>query len=142
MMDINLKVKVDINPQFTEALCFLAAALGYPSRTMAQELKEIAQEVKAKKEAEEAKELSKPHVKQWEWRELQKYCLDLTQKSSLTAKEVTELLKKFKDNNDNPVQSIEVLVKQKTPNEVNEFVKLIKERAGINDQRRVQRTME
>lgn len=134
MMDINLKVKVDINPQFTEALCFLAAALGYPSRTMAQELKEIAQEVKAKAETKEPpKPPAKLPPKKWEWRELQKYCLDLTQKSSLTAKEVTELLKKFKDNNDNPVQSVEVLVKQKTPNEVNEFVKLINERAGIND---------
>lgn len=121
---MELKIKIDVNPQFTEAICFLAAALGYPAQTIAQSLKETAQEVKAKREA-------KTPVKVWDGEELQKYCLSFVNDKKLTFEDVTSTLKKFKDKNGNGFQTVKELVEQKTPEEVNEFVKLINGKAGI-----------
>lgn len=142
-MEFHLKVdpivvKIDVNPQFTQTLAFLAAAFGYPAKTIANELKETAREIKAKKEAEKQKEEPKPKepVKVWKADELQKYCLELaTQKNLITINDVTNTLKRFKDNNGNNFQTIKELVDQKTPEEVNEFVRLINELAQVDIQK-------
>lgn len=138
-MEFHLKVdpiviKIDVNPQFTQTLAFLAAAFGYPAKTIANELKETAREIKAKAEAEKPK--PKEPVKVWKADELQKYCLELaTQKNLITINDVTNTLKRFKDNNGNNFQTIKELVEQKTPEEVNEFVRLINELAQVDIQK-------
>lgn len=126
---MELKIKVDVNPQVIEAICMLAAALGYPAETIASNLKGIAEDIKARKQApEQVSEL----VKVWTGQELQKYCLDLaTNKKVISIENVTNTLKKFKDKNGNGFQTVEELVKQKTPEEVNEFVKVINGLAGL-----------
>lgn len=135
-MEFHLKVdpivvKIDVNPQFTQTLAFLAAAFGYPAKTIANELKETAREIKAKAEPKEEPK-PKEGVKVWKADELQKYCLELaTQKNLITINDVTNTLKKFKDNNGNNFQTIKELVEQKTPEEVNEFVRLINELAQV-----------
>lgn len=142
-MEFHLKVdpivvKIDVNPQFTQTLAFLAAAFGYPAKTIANELKETAREIKAKAEAEKQKEepKTKDPVKVWKADELQKYCLELaTQKNLITINDVTNTLKRFKDNNGNNFQTIKELVDQKTPEEVNEFVRLINELAQVDIQK-------
>lgn len=135
-MEFHLKVdpivvKIDVNPQFTQTLAFLAAAFGYPAKTIANELKETAREIKAKAEPKEEPK-PKEAVKVWKADELQKYCLELaTQKNLITINDVTNTLKKFKDNNGNNFQTIKELVEQKNPEEVNEFVRLINELAQV-----------
>ena len=116
---MELRIKVDVNPQVIEAICMLAAALGYPAETIASNLKGIAEDIQARKQAPE---------KVWTGQELQKYCLDLaTVQNVIKIEDVINTLKKFKDKNGNGFQTVEDLVKQKTPEEVNEFVKLINE---------------
>lgn len=121
---MELKIKIDVNPQFTEAICFLAAALGYPAQTMAQSLKETAQEVKAKREA-------KTSVKVWGGDELQKYCLSFVNDKKLTIEDITSTLKKFKDKNGNSFQTVKELVEQSPLEVVNGFVELINGKANI-----------
>ena len=123
---MELRIKVDVNPQVIEAICMLAAALGYPAETIASNLKGIAEDIKARKTAptEQVTEL----VKVWTGQELQKYCLDLaTVQNVIKIEDVISTLKKFKDKNGNGFQTVEDLVKQKTPEEVNKFVKMINE---------------
>ena len=120
---MELRIKVDVNPQVIEAICMLAAALGYPAETIASNLKGIAEDIQARKQAPE-----QVSVKVWTGQELQKYCLDLaTVQNVIKIEDVINTLKKFKDKNGNGFQTVEDLVKQKTPEEVNEFVKLINE---------------
>lgn len=116
---MELKIKVEIDPQFTQTVAFLAAALGYPAKTMAQELKETAKEIGQK---------PIQLYKEWNGKELQKYCVDITNKTADPKKaieEVSKILKKFKDKNGNPFQQVSQLVEQSSPEEVNEFVEQV-----------------
>lgn len=131
---MEIRVKIDVNPQVVGAICMLAAALGYPGDTIASNLKGIAEDIKAKKTAptEQVSEL----VKVWTGQELQKYCLDLaTTQKVIKIEDVINTLKKFKDKNGNGIQTVEELVKQKTPEEVNEFVRIIEELRQANIQK-------
>lgn len=131
---MEIRIKIDVNPQVIGAICMLAAALGYPSDTIASNLKGIAEDIKARKTAptEQVTEL----VKVWTGQELQKYCLDLaTVQNVIKIEDVINTLKKFKDKNGNGIQTVEELVKQKTPEEVNEFVRIIEELRQANIQK-------
>ena len=141
-----LVIKLDVNPQFTQAICFLATAFGYPAQTIANELKETAKEIKAK--AEEPKQQEQPQkqeevkpveqqkqqkqdVKKWTSEELVQLCNDLCLKQKvITLEDIKRVLKKFKDKNGNPISRVQEL-DIKRIEEVNEFVRIINEQASL-----------
>ena len=141
-----LVIKIDVNPQFTQSICYLATAFGYPAQTIANELKETAKEIKAKAEEpkqqeqlqkqEEIKPVEKPKqqkqdVKKWTSEELVNLCNDLCLKQKvITLEDIKRVLKKFKDKNGNPISRVQELDFEKVE-EVNEFVRIINEQASL-----------
>lgn len=138
-----LVIKIDVNPQFTQSICYLATAFGYPAQTIANELKETAKEIKAK--AEEPKQQEQPQkqeevkpveqqkqdVKKWTSEELVQLCNDLCLKQKvITLEDIKRVLKKFKDKNGNPISRVQELDIKKVE-EVNEFVRIINEQASL-----------
>ena len=134
-------VKIDVNPQFTQTLAFLATALGYPGKTIASELKQTAQEAKAKAEElkqdpkqqtmqevkqEQAKQESKKPVENWTVESITPV-LSGYLKKGVTNDDIKRELRKFKDKNNNPIQGIKQLLEEKGKEDIDKFLKTLKE---------------
>ena len=134
-------VKIDVNPQFTQTLAFLATALGYPGKTIASELKQTAQEAKAKVEEpkQEAKQQQMQEPKQEQPKqEVKKPVENWTVESitpvlsgylkkGVTNDDIKRELRKFKDKNNNPIQGIKQLIQEKGKEDIDKFLKALQE---------------
>ena len=129
-------VKLDVNPQFTQAICFLASAFGYPGKTIANEMKQTAQEMKAKAEApkaveqpKEVKTVEQPkqeNVEPWTVESLSSVLTKYLNKG-VTNNDIKAHLKKIKDKNNNPMQGIRQLVQEKSKEEIDKFLSGLRE---------------
>ena len=129
-------VKIDVNPQFTQAICFLASAFGYPGKTIANEMKQTAQEMKAKAEApkaveqpKEVKPVEQPKQENVEFWTVESLSSVLTKylNKGVTNNDIKAHLKKIKDKNNNPMQGIRQLVQEKSKEEIDKFLSGLRE---------------
>ncbi len=122
-----LVIKIDVNPQFTQTLAMLAAAFGYPAKTIASEMKQTAQEIKAKAEAPKAVEQPKQeNVEPWTVESLSSVLTKYLNKG-VTNNDIKAHLKKIKDKNNNPMQGIRQLVQEKSKEEIDKFLSGLRE---------------
>lgn len=131
-----LVIKIDVNPQFTQTLAMLAAAFGYPAKTIASEMKQTAQEMKAKAEApkaveqpKEVKTVEQPkqeNVEPWTVESLSSVLTKYLNKG-VTNNDIKAHLKKIKDKNNNPMQGIRQLVQEKSKEEIDKFLSGLRE---------------
>jgi len=122
-----LVIKIDVNPQFTQTLAMLAAAFGYPAKTIASEMKQTAQEIKAKAEAPKAVEQpKKDNVEPWTVESLSSVLTKYLNKG-VTNNDIKAHLKKIKDKNNNPMQGIRQLVQEKSKEEIDKFLSGLRE---------------
>lgn len=128
-----LVIKIEVNPQFTQTLAMLAAAFGYPAKTIASELKQTAQEIKAKAEAPKAVEAPKiveevkPTTEKWTLDNLAPILSGYLKKHLISKDDITRELKKYKNKNGNPIIGITELCNERSQEDINKFLKTIQE---------------
>ena len=96
---MNLTININMDPRFTEAICFLASALGYPKETIAQTMKETAKsndELNAEVRAKYNKPETTPKQPPKEWTRKDLMALSLKACEAGMKNDICRILKNYK----------------------------------------------